>query len=121
MAAALEGASERQHMVVAENLSGHITPLRRSAIARRQLARCSDSESATLRLSCAPPPGRAGPPGGHHAPSGAHTGPGTSARVGPGRVPLGTLPVLCKPPAEFYRSPALLVVATARPGHDSET
>ena len=57
MAAALEGASERQHMVVAEHLNGHITPLRRSAIARRQLARCSDSETATLRLPCAPPPG----------------------------------------------------------------
>jgi hypothetical protein len=80
MAAALEGASERQLMVVAENLNGHITPLRRSAIARRQLARCSDSESATLRLSCAPPRGASCPERCTHGPW--YLGPGR-ARASP--------------------------------------
>jgi hypothetical protein len=108
MAAALEGASERQHMVVAENLSGHITPSAKCD--------CPPAASTLLRLGVRySQAAMRSPPGGHHAPSGAHTGPGTSARVGPGRVPLGTLPVLCKPPAELDRSPAL--VATARPGH----
>jgi hypothetical protein len=81
MAAALEGASERQHMVVAEDLNGHINPGDIIMIMSQRRT---------------------------------HGARGTPARVGPGESRwVLRLPVLCKPPAEIYRSPAL--VATARP------
>jgi hypothetical protein len=86
MAAALEGASERQHMVVAEDLNGHINP-------PSAKCDCPPAASTLLRLGVRYSVMRSTPGGarGHHltmtwsCPSGAHTGP-VGPRPGWGRA-----------------------------------